>query len=97
MNIEKIHEYLQQYLDDVINPNINRGLVGDENKPITLSLYTLRMGSYQPPIFHVFIDVEPHDTLKSQLKKSENDIIDFLKIFSINNRVKIHWNKRPAF
>ena len=96
MNIEKIHEYLQQYLDDVITPTINRELVGDEDEPITLSVYTLRMGSYNPPIFHAFVDIEPNWS-GSILKRVEKDIGDFMKIFSIDNKVKVHWNKRPLF
>ena len=96
MNLELVKGYLENYLEDVIVPNINKEhKFGDS--PITMELNALRVGSYQPPIFHVFIDVEPPETLKSALKKSEGDIADFLKIFSINNRVKVHWNKRPAF
>lgn len=93
MNIEKIHEYLQNYLDSVVLPKHNEV----RSVPITLSVYTLRFGSYTPPIFHVFIDVEPHDTAKMSLSNIEKRIVDFLKVFSINSKVKIHWNKRPLF
>lgn len=96
MNVEKIHEYLQHYLDYVITPRINKELVGDEDTPITLSVYTLRMGSYNPPIFHAFIDIDPN-WKGSMLKNLEKDIENFMKIFSIDNKVKVHWNKRPAF
>lgn len=96
MNIEKIHEYLQHYLDNVITPRINKELVGDEDTPITLSVYTLRMGSYNPPIFHAFIDIDPN-WKGSIFKNLEKDIENFMKIFSIDNKVKVHWNKRPAF
>jgi hypothetical protein len=95
MNLKKIKEYLQNYLNDIILPNINT----DESlvEPITMNVSDILKGSYQPPIYHVFIQIEPHDTLKSLLKKTEVDIADFFKIFSINNRIKIHWNKSPAF
>lgn len=96
MEIEKIQDYLQNYLNDVLTPSINKELVGEEDKPITLTVYTLRLGSYNPPIFHVFIDIDPN-WKGSILKRMERDIEDFLRIFSINNKVKVHWNKRPAF
>lgn len=96
MDIEKIHEYLQQYLNDVLTPTINKELVGEEDEPISLSVHTLRMGSYNPPMFHVFIDIDPN-WKGSILTRMEKDIADFIKIFSINNRVKVHWNKRPLF
>ena len=96
MKLDLIKNYLEKYLEDVIVPNINKEHKFGDN-PITMNLNVLRKGSYQPPIFHVFIDVEPPETLKSALKKSESDIGDFLRVFSINNRVKVHWNKRPAF
>lgn len=96
MEIEKIQDYLQNYLNDVLTPSINKELVGEEDKPITLTVYTLRLGSYNPPIFHVFIDIDPN-WKGSILKRMERDIEDFIRIFSINNKVKVHWNKRPAF
>ena len=96
MDLEKIKNYLQTYLDDVLTPTINRELVGEEDEPITLTVHALRKGSYQPPIFHVFIDIDPN-WKGSLLKRLEKDIEDFIKIFSIKNKVKVHWNKRPLF
>ena len=96
MEIEKLEKYLQTYLNDVITPMVNKELVGEEDEPITLTVNAIRKGTYQPPIYHVFIQIEPHDTLKSLLKKSETDITDFFKIFSINNKIKVHWNKTPS-
>ena len=94
MDLDKIKEYLQTYLDDVVIPNINK----DESlgEPISMRVTYILKGSYQPPIYHVFIQVKPHDILKSSLKKTEEDIADFFKVFSINNRIKVHWNKSPA-
>lgn len=96
MELDKIKDYLQTYLTDVITPMINKELVGEEDEPITLTVNALRIGSYNPPIFHVFIDIDPQ-WKGSILKRMEKDIEDFIKIFSINNKIKIHWNKRPAF
>ena len=94
MDLEKIKDYLENYLNDVILPNINT----DESlfEPIIMNVTDVLKGSYQPPIYHVFIQVEPHDILKSSLKKTEENIADFFKVFSINNRIKVHWNKSPA-
>ena len=58
MDLEKIKNYLQTYLDDVLTPTINKELVGEEDEPITLTVHALRKGSYQPPIFHIFIDYD---------------------------------------
>jgi hypothetical protein len=105
MELEKIKNYLQNYLDTVLLPRVNKERSEKDEEPIKLSIHSLLKGSYQPPIIHVFIDSEP------ELKKSisvmpqsvlmlagiEKDITDFLKIFSINYRVKVHWNKRPIF
>jgi hypothetical protein len=96
MDIEKIEKYLQNYLDDVLTPMINNELVGEEDEPIRLTVNSVRKGSYQPPIFHVFVDIDPNWT-GSILKRLEKNIQDFLKIFSIRNKVKVHWNKRPLF
>jgi hypothetical protein len=96
MNLEKIKNYLQVYLDDVISPKINKELVGEEDEPIKMGVFQVLKGSYQPPIYHIFIDIEPNWD-GSYRKKIENDITDFMKILSINNKIKIHWNKRPAY
>ena len=96
MDLEKIKNYLQTYLDSVLTPTINRELVGEEDEPITLTVHALRKGSYQPPIFHIFIDIDPN-WKGSLLKRLEKNIEEFIKIFSIENKVKVHWNKRPLF
>jgi hypothetical protein len=96
MEIEKLEKYLQTYLDDVISPNMNQELVGEEDEPIKMNVFQILKGSYQPPIYHAFIDVEPNWD-GSYRKKIENDVNDFMKILSIPNRLKIHWNKRPAY
>jgi hypothetical protein len=98
MTPDRIKEYLQNYLDNVIIPKVNREFPSEENDgPLKMEVHKILKGSYQPTIYHVFIDVEPPSTLKSSLKKTENDIDDFFKVLSINNRIKVFWNKRPIF
>ena len=96
MEIEKLEKYLQTYLNDVVTPMVNKELVGEEDEPITLTVNAIRKGTYQPPIYHVFIDMEPN-WQGSYTKKIEGDVIDFMKILSIPYRIKIYWNKRPSF
>jgi predicted GTPase len=97
MDTDKIEKYLQAYIDNVIVPKANKELASEENdEPIKMKVFQVLKGSYQPPIYHAFIDIEPNWE-GSYRKKIENDISDFMKILSIPNRLKIHWNKRPAF
>ena len=39
MEIEKLEKYLQTYLDDVISPNMNQELVGEEDEPIKMNIF----------------------------------------------------------
>lgn len=96
MDLDKIKGYVQNYLDEVITPTINKELVGDEDEKITLTVHALKKGSYQPPIYHIFIDIDPNWN-GSILKRLEKNIQDFMRVFSINNTIKVHWNKRPGF
>jgi len=91
MEFERIKGFLQDYLDTVVLPKSN----SERDEPISMNVKSILKGSYQPPIIHVFIDVEPHWTPRMSLSGIEKDISNFFKIFSINFRVKIHWNKSP--
>lgn len=91
MEFDRIKGFLQDYLDTVVLPRSN----SEREEPISMVVKAILKGSYQPPIIHVFIDVEPHWTPRMSLTGIENDITNFLKVFSINFRVKIHWNKQP--
>lgn len=91
MEFDRIKEFLQDYLDTVVLPASN----SERSEPLTMDVKSILKGSYQPPIIHVFIDVEPHWTPRMSLSGIEKDISNFFKIFSINFRVKIHWNKSP--
>jgi predicted GTPase len=96
MDSDKIEKYLQAYIDNAIIPKINKELASEENdEPIKMKVFQVLKGSYQPPIYHVFIDIEPNWE-GSYRKKIENDISDFMKILSIPYRIKIYWNKRPS-
>ena len=88
---ERIKAFLQDYLDTVVLPTSN----SKRDEPISVNVKSILKGSYQPPIIHVFIDIKPHWTQRMSLTGIEKDISDFLKVFSINYRVKIHWNKSP--
>ena len=95
MDTNKIEKYLQAYIDNVIVPKANKELASEENdEPIKMGVFQVLKGSYQPPIYHVFIDIEPN--WESYRKKTENYISDFMKILSIPYRIKIYWNKRPS-
>ena len=97
MDTNKIEKYLQAYIDNVIVPKANKELASEENdEPIKMGVFQVLKGSYQPPIYHVFIDMEPN-WQGSYTKKIEGDVIDFMKILSIPYRIKIYWNKRPSF
>ena len=95
MDSDKIEKYLQAYIDTAIVPKINKELASEENDKLTkMKVFQVLKGSYQPPIYHVFIDIEPNWEIYR--KKTENYISDFMKILSIPYRIKIHWNKRPS-
>ena len=91
MEFDRIKEFLQDYLDTVVLPASN----SERSEPLSMNVKSILKGSYQPPIIHVFIDVEPHWTPRMSLSGIERDISNFFRIFSINFRVKIHWNKSP--
>ena len=105
MNLERIKEFLQNYLDTVVSPKIAQKREELELQPVKFTVFDILKGSYQPPIIHVFIHTEPEikksPTLKPHavmmLKEVEKDIEGFLKVFSINHKVKVHWNQIPVF
>ena len=96
MKSEKLKNYLQSYFDSVIKPRVDRTRNELGFDPVDFTVHDVVKGSYQPPIYHAFIDMEPNWE-GSYRKKIENDISDFMKILSINNKLKVHWNKRPSF
>ena len=105
MNYDKIRDFLQNYLDTVVAPRVNEKWSNWKSKPLEFSVHDILKGSYQPPIIHVFLDTEPEIKKSASLKpwavmmlgEVEKDISSFFKVFSINFKVKVHWNKRPIF
>jgi|688.fasta_scaffold418994_3 hypothetical protein len=91
MDFERIKSFLQNYIDTVVLPTSN----SERDEHISLEVTHILKGSYQPPIIHVFINVKPHWTPRMSLNGVEKDISNFFKVFSVNNRIKIHWNKSP--
>ena len=80
MEFERIKGFLQDYLDTVVLPRSN----SERNEPISMEVKSILKGSYQPPIIHVFINVEPHWTPRMSLTGIEKDISNFFKVFSIS-------------
>ena len=46
MDLDKIKEYLQTYLDEVITPNINEELVGEDDEPIKMDVFQILLFEY---------------------------------------------------
>ena len=59
MNTGKIEKYLQNYLDDVVSPEINSELVGEDDEPIELTVYKVTYGESNPNRINFFIDMYP--------------------------------------
>ena len=57
MNTDKIEKYLQNYLDDVVSPEINSELVGEDDEPIELTVYKVTYGESNPNRINFFIDM----------------------------------------
>jgi hypothetical protein len=105
MDFERIKYFLQSYLDTVVTPRINEKYSQNLSEEINLFVHEIVKGSYQPPIIHVFLDSEPEIRKTTASKpwvimmmgQVDKDITGFFKVFSINFKVKVHWNKRPIF
>ena len=100
MNGQQIAKYLQNYLNDVITPKIEN-VPGEGDKIENLLVQTILKGSSINPLLHIFIDTVP--TVKTntthnyrKLMKIDKDIEDFFKYLTIQNKIKVHWNKRPT-
>ena len=105
MNLDKIKDYLQNYLDSIVSPKVNEKRKEAGFSKVKFDVYQIVKGSFQPPIYHIFLDTEPEIRKKSGLKPHtimmmdgvQKDINNFFKVLSINSPTKVHWNKRPIF
>lgn len=97
MDIEKIEKYIKTYLDDVITPEINDMLVGEDDEPIVMSLYKVRYGESNPNRISIFIDMEPDYSKGSISNKIYNDLSNFLTMLGLEKTLHVYYNKRPLF
>ena len=97
MVIDKIKKYLQVYLDDVIIPELNNELVGENDEPINVTIYKINYGESNPNRINFFLDMEPDWSKGSFTHKINSDISSFFKMLGIDKNLHIYWNKRPLF
>ena len=97
MNIDKIEKYLQVYLDDVITPEINNELVGEDDEPIRITIYKINFGESNPNRINFFLDMDPDWSKGSFTNKINSDISGFFRMLGVNKNLHIYWNKRPLF
>jgi hypothetical protein len=97
MKINKIEKYLQNYLDDVISPEVNNSLVGEGDEPIKLTVYKVNYGESNPNRINFFIDMDPDYSKGSITHKINIDISRFFQMLGIDKNLHIYWNKRPLF
>lgn len=100
MDIEKLKNYLQHYLNSVVTPRFKKGK--NENEIESFQVVDILKGSYQPPIIHVFLHSvpvinHPSTATKSQFRQVEGDVTDFIRMFGIKFPIRVHMNKTPAF
>jgi hypothetical protein len=105
MDYDRLKDFLQTYLNTVVSPAVNKKREQMGFESIEFSVYKILKGSYQPPIIHVFLHTEPEIKKSQSLKahavmmmsKVEKDIDSFFKVFSLNFKIKVHWNQMPIF
>jgi hypothetical protein len=97
MTIDKIEKYLQVYLDDVITPEINRELVGEDDEPIRITIYKINFGESNPNRINFFLDMDPDWSKGSFTNKINSDISGFFRMLGVEKNLHIYWNKRPLF
>jgi len=97
MEIDKIKKYLQVYIDDVITPEINSELVGEDDEPIKITIHKVNFGEANPNRINFFLDMEPDWSKGSFINVINSDISSFFKMLGIDKDLRIYWNKRPLF
>jgi hypothetical protein len=97
MELDIIEKYLQRYIDDVIEPQINDELVGEDNEPIKISIYKLTYGETNPNRINFFLDMDPDWSKGSITHKINLEISNFFRMLGSDKNLHIYWNKRPLF
>jgi len=97
MEIDKIKKYLQVYIDDVITPEINSELVGEDDEPIKITIHKVNFGEANPNRINFFLDMDPDWSKGSFTHKINSDISSFFKMLGVDKDLRIYWNKRPLF
>ena len=97
MNTDKIEKYLQNYLDDVVSPEINSELVGKDDEPIKLKTYKVTYGESNPNRINFFIDMVPDYSTPRIINRINLDISNFFKMLGVDKQLHIYWNKRPLY
>ena len=94
MDLNKVKEYLQIYLDEVIEPKVNRELVGKGDEPIKIKVYDIKQKEHRKNEIVVFLDMEPDWSHGSITNKLDDDIIGFMRMIGYNDWIIVAWNKR---
>jgi hypothetical protein len=93
MELEKIKKYLQVYLDEIITPEMNRELVGEDDEPITIKVHDIKEKEHISNEAVVFLDINPPWS-GSIIFKINDDIKRFISMLGYKKIVTIAWNKR---
>jgi len=93
MEVNKIKKYLQNYLDDVISPEVNNSLVGEGDEPIKFSVDKVTFGESNPNRINFFLNMEPDWSKGSITHKINLDISRFFQMLGIDKNLHIYWNK----
>jgi hypothetical protein len=94
MKLEKIKKYLQVYLDEVITPEINRELVGEDDEPITIKVHDIKEKEHISGEAVVFLDINPPWS-GSIIFRMNDDIRRFIVgVLGYKKILTIAWNKR---
>jgi hypothetical protein len=97
MDLKKIEKYLQRYIDDVLEPQINDELVGEDDEPIRITVYKVTFGEANPNRINFFLDMDPDWSQGSITHRINLDISRFFKMLGVDKNLHIYWNKRPLF
>jgi hypothetical protein len=95
MDIEKIKKYLQVYLDNVLTPEINNELVGEDDEPIKLTIRKISYGIKNPNRINFFLDMDPDWSKGSITHKMNTNISSFFRMLGVDKNLHIYWNVMP--